>query len=437
MTTQKNISIFGIFPILLFLITFASISLMADDFYHIPAITSFFIASLTSLLLGWKFPLEKRIQSFTKSAGHPDIITMVLIFILAGIFSELARLSGAANSIVQLGIYWIPTSMLVPGLFILSGIVSFAMGSSVGVIVTIGPIGYELAQSSSNSVNLIIGAIVSGAMFGDNLSLISDTTIAAVNSQHCNMDDKLKFNSRIAIPAALITTILYALASNQTGNVEQAVSEDLSYFKVLPYFSVVLLALWGLNVFYVMTTGVFCCLALILSHPETGISMINILESASKGLNSMLSLSVLSMLSAGLVGLIHLYGGMNYILEKVSSRIQSTRSASTAIAALACIIDICTANNTVSIIIASPLATEIKQKFGLNSKAVASYLDIFASCVQGVLPYGAQLLFAAQIAKTSPWSISPYVFYCMVLFLSASLKIQFSRSQSTSTTTGI
>ncbi|MDD9950493.1 MAG: Na+/H+ antiporter NhaC family protein [Zetaproteobacteria bacterium] len=424
MKNDSSGSAFGILPVVLFLVVFIGTSTLAGDFYQIPPITSFFITAVLTLTCGYHYPLKDRITAFTASAGHGDIVTMVLIFMFAGVFSKLALLSGAADNIVQFGITWIPHQLLVPGFFLLSSLVSFAMGSSVGVIVTVGPIGFQLAQSTGHPAAMILGAIVSGAMFGDNLSLISDTTIAAVNSQNCAMTDKFKYNSRIALPAALITTVLYGIY----GNIDLPAPEEdthhaIDYLRMMPYFAVVILALLGWHVFYVLSAGIGLCLITLAIYETSTLSFLGVLSTISEGLQDMLELSLLSMISAGLVGLIHLYGGMNYILRTLSKRIHSQRSAAGAIAAIASLIDACTANNTVTIIIGSPLAKEIKQKYQLSSQAVASYLDIFAACVQGVIPYGAQLLFAAKIAHINPMDITPHVFYSFVLFVIAGIFI--------------
>ncbi len=349
---------------------------------------------------------------------------MVIIFLLAGAFSSVAKAMGGVDSTVNLSLSILPSNLLVAGLFIIGCFISISMGTSVGTIAALAPIALGVAQKTGIPVPLVIGAVVGGAMFGDNLSMISDTTIAAVRTQGCELKDKFKMNFLIVLPAAIATAIILTVVTLGYGNVATQ-SYEYDIIKVLPYILVLAGALIGVNVFVLLGSGILFAGAVgIFSN---SFSILGFIGAISEGLGGMYELSLLVIVVGGVVSLIKFNGGIDYILHFITSKIKSKKGAEFGIAALVSVIDLCTANNTIAIVTAGPLAKDIAEKYDIDPRKTASILDIFSSCWQGVIPYGAQLLTAAGIAGISPVEIIKYLYYPGLMFICGIAAITFSQ----------
>lgn len=415
---------FALLPLGVFLVLFVGSGIITGDFYKMPSIVAFLIAGGVALLFNSKVNLEEKMNVFCKGAGDTNIILMVIIFLLAGAFSNVAKTMGGVDSTVNLSLSILPSNLLVPGLFIIACFISVSMGTSVGTIAALAPIGLGIAQKTGIPVSLVIGAVVGGAMFGDNLSMISDTTIAAVRTQGCELKDKFKVNFLIVLPAAIITVILLAVITSGYIAIPNQ-NYEYELIKVLPYILVLVGALCGVNVFALLGSGVL--FAGIIGIATKSFDLLGFIEAVSGGIGGMYELSLLSIVVGGVVGLIKFNGGIDYVLYFVTSKINSKKGAEFGIAALVSVIDLCTANNTVAIVAAGPLAKDIATKYDIDPRKTASILDIFSSCWQGVIPYGAQLLTAAGVAGISPVEILPYLYYPGLMFVCGILSIAFSK----------
>ncbi len=414
----------ALLPLVIFLILFVGSGIITGDFYKMPALVAFLVAGGVALLFNKKESLETKMNVFCKGAGDNNIILMVIIFLLAGAFSSVAKAMGGVDSTVNLSLSILPSNLLVAGLFIIGCFISISMGTSVGTIAALSPIALGIAQKTGMPVPLVIGAVVGGAMFGDNLSMISDTTIAAVRTQGCELKDKFKVNFLIVLPAAIATAILLTLV---TLGYKSAGSQTYEYeiIKVLPYILVLTGALLGVNVFALLGGGIL--FAGIIGLFSKSFDLLGLIGAISEGMAGMYELSLLVLVVGGVVALIKFNGGIDYILYFITSKIKSKKGAEFGIAALVSVIDLCTANNTIAIVTAGPLAKDIADKYDIDPRKTASILDIFSSCWQGVIPYGAQLLTAAGIAGISPVEILGYLYYPGLMFLCGIASITFSQ----------
>lgn len=413
----------ALLPLGVFLVLFLGSGVITGDFYKMPALVAFLIAGAVALLFNRKISLEEKMNIFCKGAGDFNIILMVIIFLLAGAFSSVAKAMGGVDSTVNLGLSILPSNLLVTGLFIIGCFISVSMGTSVGTIAALAPIGLGISEKTGIPVALVMGAVVGGSMFGDNLSMISDTTIAAVRTQGCELKDKFKVNFLIVLPAAIITAILLTVV---TSGYSSTLTGDYNYelIKVVPYVLVLIGALSGVNVFALLGSGII--FASIVGLLTNSFSAFGLIEAISAGISGMYELSLLAITIGGVVSLIKFNGGIDYILYFITSKIKSKKGAEFGIAALVSIIDLCTANNTIAIVTAGPLAKDIADKYGIDKRKTASILDIFSSCWQGVIPYGAQLLTAAGVASISPVEIIPFLYYPGLMFICGILSIVFS-----------
>ncbi|MEF9990845.1 MAG: Na+/H+ antiporter NhaC family protein [Romboutsia sp.] len=414
----------ALLPLGVFLLLFVGSGIITSDFYKMPALVAFMIAGGVALLFNKKESLETKMNVFCKGAGDTNIILMILIFLLAGSFSSVAKAMGGVDSTVNLSLSILPSNLLVAGLFVIACFISISMGTSVGTIAALAPIGLGISEKTGIPVALVIGAVVGGAMFGDNLSIISDTTIAAVRTQGCELKDKFKVNFKIVLPAAIITAILLTVVTLGYDNVDSQ-SYEYSVVKVLPYLVVLIGALCGVNVFALLGSGiVFAGLIGLLTN---SFDVFGLIEAISGGIAGMYELSLLCIVVGGVVSLIKFNGGIDYILYFITSKIKSKKGAEFGIAALVSVIDLCTANNTIAIVTAGPLAKDIADKYEIDPRKTASILDVFSSCWQGVIPYGAQLLTAAGVAGISPVEILPYLYYPALMFICGVISIVFSK----------
>lgn len=421
--TNKGRAI-ALLPIGVFLVIFIGSGVITGDFYAMPAIVAFLIALCVAFVQNKALSFDEKIKIIAKGVGEENIITMSLIFLCAGAFSGAVSAAGGVESTVNLGLSILPSNVAVVGLFIIGCFISISMGTSMGTIAALAPIAVGISDKTGYAMAICIGAVVCGAMFGDNLSMISDTTIAAVKTQGCEMRDKFKENFLIVLPAAIITIGIFFML---TKNSNYVVSGDLSYniLKVIPYILVLVGALIGVNVFIVLIGGTI--VSVIVGVATGSIAMNAVFTSIGSGVTGMYDITVISIIVACIVSLIKEFGGIQFILDAIRSRIKGQRGAEFGIAGLALLVDACTANNTVAIVMAGPIAKEISEEFDVDPRRSASLLDIFASVGQGMIPYGAQLLSAASLTALSPIEIMPYLYYPILMAVSAVLFIMFRK----------
>ena len=421
----------ALLPIGVFLIIFLGAGIVFEDFYAMPAIVAFLIALFVAFLQNKELSFNKKIEVIAKGVGEENIITMSLIFLCAGGFSGAVTAAGGVDSTVNLGLSLIPAHFAVAGLFLIGCFISVSMGTSMGTIAALAPIAVGISEKTGFALSICIGAVVCGAMFGDNLSMISDTTIAAVKTQGCEMKDKFKANFFIVLPAAIITVLIFWLA---TRNMSFQREEKLNYslWEVLPYMVVLLGALIGINVFVVLISGIV--ISLIVGVSMGHIALSEMFQVVGSGVTSMYDITVISIIVACIVSLVKEHGGIQFILNLIKSKINGRRGAEFGIALLALFVDACTANNTVAIVMTGPIAKEISEEFDVDPRRSASLLDMFTSVGQGIIPYGAQLLSAATLTGLTPLQIIPNLYYPLLMGVCGILAIIFL-PQSRKTTT--
>ena len=421
----------ALLPIGVFLIIFLGAGIVFEDFYAMPAIVAFLIALFVAFLQNKELSFNKKIEVIAKGVGEENIITMSLIFLCAGGFSGAVTAAGGVDSTVNLGLSLIPAHFAVAGLFLIGCFISVSMGTSMGTIAALAPIAVGISEKTGFALSICIGAVVCGAMFGDNLSMISDTTIAAVKTQGCEMKDKFKANFFIVLPAAIITVLIFWLA---TRNMSFQLEENLNYslWDVLPYMVVLLGALIGINVCVVLISGIV--ISLIVGVSMGHIALSEMFQVVGSGVTSMYDITVISIIVACIVSLVKEHGGIQFILNLIKSKINGRRGAEFGIALLALFVDACTANNTVAIVMTGPIAKEISEEFDVDPRRSASLLDMFTSVGQGIIPYGAQLLSAATLTGLTPLQIIPNLYYPLLMGVCGILAIIFL-PQSRKTTT--
>ncbi|WP_145411695.1 Na+/H+ antiporter NhaC family protein [Staphylococcus epidermidis] len=412
MKEMKNGNAWALIPLLLFVLLFLGVGIISGDFTTMPLNVAITITFIVALLMNRKETFAKKVEVFTKGAGHSNIILMMLIFILAGAFSTTAEKMGGVSSTVNLGLSLIPQNLIIVGLFIICMFVSISMGTSVGTVAAIAPVGFGFAQATDVPAALAMATVVGGAMFGDNLSMISDTTIAAVRTQKTKMSDKFKVNFKIVLPGAIITIIILFFLTNGI-SIDHTKNYDYNLIKVIPYLLVLILALVGINVIIVLIGGTV--LAGIIGLIDGSFGWNGLLNAISKGIIGMEDIAMIALLIGGLVGIIQHNGGIDWLLNFVRSKVKSKRGAELGIASLVSAADISTANNTISIIMAGPLAKNIADEYDVDPRKSASILDIFGGCFQGLLPYSPQVISAAGVAGISPFLMLQYSIYPILL----------------------
>lgn len=412
----------ALLPLLVFVLVYVGIAFITKDFYSVSVIIPFLIASVVALVMNTKVSFEEKLNIFCKGAGDSNIILMILIFILAGAFAQVAKSMGAVDSTVNLGLSVLPPNLLVTGIFIVACFIALSVGTSMGTIVALVPIALGVSEKTGIAVALVVGAVVSGAMFGDNLSIISDTTIAATKTQGCEMRDKFKMNFKIVLPAAIITAIIFMIITSGKESVNLG-SYDYNLIKIVPYIGVLVAALAGVNVIFVLASGIV--LAGIIGIATGSFDIIGLFTGMADGITGMSELIIISLLIAGMVSLIKFNGGIEFILHKGLKNFKTKRGAELGIGALVSLVDICTANNTIAIVTVGPIAKDISDEFDLEPKRVAGIMDMFACAFQGIIPYGAQLISAASLAAISPIQIMQYLFYPYLMGISVVIAIIF------------
>ena len=422
MEKEKKGRAIALLPIGVFLIIFLGAGIVFKDFYAMPAIVAFLIALFVAFLQNKELSFNKKIEVIAKGVGEENIITMSLIFLCAGGFSGAVTAAGGVDSTVNLGLSLIPAHFAVAGLFLIGCFISVSMGTSMGTIAALAPIAVGISEKTGFALSICIGAVVCGAMFGDNLSMISDTTIAAVKTQGCEMKDKFKANFFIVLPAAIITVLIFWFV---TRNMNFHLEENLSYslWEVLPYMVVLLGALIGINVFVVLISGIV--ISLIVGVSMGHIALSEMFQVVGNGVTSMYDITVISIIVACIVSLVKEHGGIQFILNLIKSKINGRRGAEFGIALLALFVDACTANNTVAIVMTGPIAKEISEEFEVDPRRSASLLDMFTSVGQGIIPYGAQLLSAATLTGLTPLQIIPNLYYPLLMGVCGVLAIIF------------
>jgi Na+/H+ antiporter NhaC len=410
----------ALIPLGVFLLVYLGTSIIAKDFYAVSVIVPFLVAALTALIMNRKVKFDEKVEVFCRGAGNTNILLMILIFILAGAFAEVAKNMGAVDSTVNLGLSLLPSSLLIPGMFIIGCFIALSIGTSMGTIVALVPIAVGIADKTGIATALAVGAVVSGAMFGDNLSIISDTTIAATRTQGCEMKDKFKMNFIIVLPAAIITALIFMVLT-RNANVVSLDSLSFNIFKILPYIIVIITALLGVDVIIVLLLGILS--SGIIGFIFGSFDLLGLFNSISDGIAGMSELIIISLLIAGTIEIIKFNGGIDFILNKGLKNFKSKRGAEYGIATLVSLVDICTANNTVAIVTVGPIAKNISNEFDLEPKRVAGIMDMFSCVFQGIIPYGAQLISAAGLAALSPFAIMKFLFYPYLMGICAIIAI--------------
>ena len=409
-------------PLLVFLLVYLVSSLVAGDFYKVPVSAVFLLAGVYGIAVA-EGPLTQRLATFSRGAGHPNVLLMIWIFLRAGAFAQTARSIGAVDATVSLMLSVLPPRWLLSGLFVIACFLSMAMGTSVGTIVALMPIGAGIAAECGIPVPYMAALIVGGSFFGDNLSFISDTTIAATRAAGCEMRDKFRANLRIVLPAFLAVTVIYFIRGGQLS--AAPAQSAAGWYLALPYLLIITLSLCGLNVTGVLASGIAA--VALLGFLTGRLGWVSWLGAVGEGVAGMSDLIIVTLLAGGLLELIRAGGGLDLIIRSLSKGIRGRREAELAIAGIVSLANLCTANNTVAIITTGGIAHDIAERFGVPARKTASLLDTFSCLVQGLIPYGAQLLMAAGLAEISPAAIIPFLYYPFLMGLCAIVSILFDR----------
>jgi len=414
----------ALLPLLFFFLLYICTWIFAGDLSKLPVSVAFSLAIIVALFTFRKVPFAKRVEVFCKGAANETIILMVLIFILAGAFAGTARAMGAVDATVNMALSLLPSNLIVASIFIAACFISMSMGTSTGTIVALAPLAIGMAGQTGFSVPLILGVVVGGAMFGDSLSFISDTTIVATRTQGCELKDKFKVNIRILFPITILLIAVYIwMGRNVTTDIEVT---EIEWLKVIPYCIVLVASIAGMNVIRVLIIGTLLSGAIGLS-----IGSLSVWEWAKATQVSIVSdmgeLIIVSLVAGGLFEIIRQNGGIDWLINKLTNNIKSKRQAEASVAALVSLTDLCTANNTVALIITGPIAKNIGDRYKIDPRRMASLIDTFSCSVQGLLPYGAQLLIAASLAGVSAVSILPYLYYPMLMGIASIVAIILQR----------
>lgn len=406
-------------PLIVFVVLYLVLSLVAGDFSSVPLTVVFLISSVYAVATSTKFSLKERIDIYGQGASTPNLLLMLWIYVLAGAFSQSAKGMGAIDTTVNLALNILPPSMILPGLFVTACFISISIGTSVGTVVTLVPIAAGIATQTNSNVALLTAVIVGGAYFGDNLSFISDTTVVATQTQGVRMKDKFKVNLMIVVPAVVVVLAVYAFMGFGMQAPTHVGQTDL--LKVVPYLAVLVTAVCGLNVMAVLVLGIALCG--IIGVLGGSYDFYGWLNALGNGIVGMGELIIIAMMAGGMLEIIKVNGGIDYIIEKLSGRIRGKRGAEFSIAALVSLVNLCTANNTVAILTVGNIAKQISEKFGIDPRKTASILDTFSCTIQGIIPYGVQILLAAGLAHVQPVDIIPYLYYPFAIGIAASLSI--------------
>lgn len=416
-------------PLFLLIVLIVAFTVYSVDSSHqdtsLSLTVAFMISSIYAVAISGGMPVRKRVDTYSKGAGANNLMLMLWIYVLAGSFAASAKAMGAVDATVNLALSILPASMILPGLFLAACFISVSIGTSVGTVVALVPIAAGLAHSMDANVGMMTAIIVGGAYFGDNLSFISDTTVVATQTQNCKMSDKFKVNSMIVVPAAVLVLIAYSVMG--VGLQTPTHINEVEYMKVLPYLTVLVTAIAGMNVMAVLTLGILLCGAIGIGSHLLGASgsydLFGWFSAMGNGIIGMGELIIIAMMAGGMLEIIRENGGIDFIINKITGHVNSKRGAELSIAALVSMVNICTANNTVAILTVGNISKKIGDRFGVDNRKAASILDTFSCMVQGLIPYGVQMLLAAGLANLSPMDILPYLYYPLAIGVAALLAI--------------
>lgn len=416
-------------PLFLLIVLIVAFTVYSVDSSHqdtsLSLTVAFMISSIYAVAISGGMPVRKRVDTYSKGAGANNLMLMLWIYVLAGSFAASAKAMGAVDATVNLALSILPASMILPGLFLAACFISVSIGTSVGTVVALVPIAAGLAHSMDANVGMMTAIIVGGAYFGDNLSFISDTTVVATQTQNCKMSDKFKVNSMIVVPAAVLVLIAYSVMG--VGLQAPTHINEVEYMKVLPYLTVLVTAIAGMNVMAVLTLGTLLCGAIGIGSHLLGASgsydLFGWFSAMGNGIIGMGELIIIAMMAGGMLEIIRKNGGIDFIINKITAHVNSKRGAELSIAALVSMVNICTANNTVAILTVGNISKKIGDRFGVDNRKAASILDTFSCMVQGLIPYGVQMLLAAGLANLSPMDILPYLYYPLAIGVAALLAI--------------
>lgn len=416
-------------PLFLLIVLIVAFTVYSVDSSHqdtsLSLTVAFMISSIYAVAISGGMPVRKRVDTYSKGAGANNLMLMLWIYVLAGSFAASAKAMGAVDATVNLALSILPSSMILPGLFLAACFISVSIGTSVGTVVALVPIAAGLAHSMDANVGMMTAIIVGGAYFGDNLSFISDTTVVATQTQNCKMSDKFKVNSMIVVPAAVLVLIAYSVMG--VGLQAPTHINEVEYMKVLPYLTVLVTAIAGMNVMAVLTLGTLLCGAIGIGSHLLGASgsydLFGWFSAMGNGIIGMGELIIIAMMAGGMLEIIRENGGIDFIINKITAHVNSKRGAELSIAALVSMVNICTANNTVAILTVGNISKKIGDRFGVDNRKAASILDTFSCMVQGLIPYGVQMLLAAGLANLSPMDILPYLYYPLAIGVAALLAI--------------
>ena len=416
-------------PLFLLIVLIVAFTVYSVDSSHqdtsLSLTVAFMISSIYAVAISGGMPVRKRVDTYSKGAGANNLMLMLWIYVLAGSFAASAKAMGAVDATVNLALSILPASMILPGLFLAACFISVSIGTSVGTVVALVPIAAGLAHSMNANVGMMTAIIVGGAYFGDNLSFISDTTVVATQTQNCKMSDKFKVNSMIVVPAAVLVLIAYSVMG--IGLQAPTHISEVEYMKVLPYLIVLITAIAGMNVMAVLTLGTLLCGAIGIGSHLIGASgsydLFGWFSAMGNGIIGMGELIIIAMMAGGMLEIIRENGGIDFIINKITAHVNSKRGAELSIAALVSMVNICTANNTVAILTVGNISKKIGDRFGVDNRKAASILDTFSCMVQGLIPYGVQMLLAAGLANLSPMDILPYLYYPLAIGVAALLAI--------------
>ena len=416
-------------PLFLLIVLIVAFTVYSVDSSHqdtsLSLTVAFMISSIYAVAISGGMPVRKRVDTYSKGAGANNLMLMLWIYVLAGSFAASAKAMGAVDATVNLALSILPASMILPGLFLAACFISVSIGTSVGTVVALVPIAAGLAHSMDANVGMMTAIIVGGAYFGDNLSFISDTTVVATQTQNCKMSDKFKVNSMIVVPAAVLVLIAYSVMG--VGLQAPTHINEVEYMKVLPYLTVLVTAIAGMTVMAVLTLGTLLCGAIGIGSHLLGASgsydLFGWFSAMGNGIIGMGELIIIAMMAGGMLEIIRENGGIDFIINKITAHVNSKRGAELSIAALVSMVNICTANNTVAILTVGNISKKIGDRFGVDNRKAASILDTFSCMVQGLIPYGVQMLLAAGLANLSPMDILPYLYYPLAIGVAALLAI--------------
>ena len=416
---MKNKGLIALSPLGVFIVFYLVTSIIAGDFYKVPITVAFMVSSIYAVIIHGGRPLRERIDIYSRGAATGQMMLMIWIFVLAGAFANSAKVMGSIDATVNLTLSLLPPQMLLAGLFVAACFISLSIGTSVGTIVALTPIAAGVAHQTGTDIALMTAVVVGGSFFGDNLSFISDTTIVATSTQGCKLSDKFRVNSFIVLPAAIIIFAIYVFMGFSTQAPQEV--EHVEWVKVIPYLVVLVTAIFGMNVMAVLTIGII--LTGLIGLLTGTFDVFGWMKAMGDGIIGMGELIIITMMAGGMLELIKQQGGIDFIIERMTRRIHGKRGAELSIGTLVALVDICTANNTVAIITVGGIAKQIGDRYGVDNKKAASILDTFSCFIQGLIPYGAQLLMAAGLATLNPVKIIPYLYYPFAIGIAALLSI--------------